>query len=65
MCGYKKGVDVMNKSHQKGKIAPKDEVIRCRISKELNEAINKYCQENGRTKSDVIIEGVQKVIKRK
>lgn len=55
----------MNKSHQKGKIAPKDEVIRCRISKELNETINKYCQENGRTKSDVIIEGVQKVIKRK
>ena len=54
----------MNKSHPKGK-ETKDDLIRCRVSKELKDKLETYCRENGRTISDVIIEGINKVIKKK
>ena len=59
-----KGVDDMNKSHPKGK-ETKDDLIRCRVSKDLKDKLETYCRENGRTISDVIIEGINKVIKKK
>lgn len=43
---------------------PKDIVIRCRISKELNEQIEKYCSEHGVTKTEVMIKGIESVIKK-
>ena len=42
----------------------KDVVIRCRISKELNERIEQYCKENNVTKTDVMIKGIETVIKK-
>lgn len=61
----RKGDDDMKTIQPQGKNLPKDEVIRCRVSKELKERIETYCQETGKTISDVIIEGINKVIKRK
>lgn len=61
----RKGDDDMKAIQPQGKNLPKDEVIRCRVSKELKERIEIYCQETGKTISDVIIEGINKVIKRK
>lgn len=42
---------------------PKDVVIRCRISKELNEKIESYCRKHGTTKTAVMIKGIETVIK--
>lgn len=44
---------------------PKDIVIRCRISKELNERIERYCSEHRVTKTEVMIKGIESVIKNK
>lgn len=55
----------MSKGHLQGKATPKDEVIRCRVSKELKENLENYCRNNGKTISEVIIEGINKTIKKK
>lgn len=43
----------------------KDTVIRCRVTKEFNEKLEDYCEKSGKTKTAVIVEGVETVIKRK
>jgi hypothetical protein len=42
----------------------KDIVIRCRITKELNDKIEKYCHSHGTTKTDVMIKGITSVIEK-
>ena len=41
----------------------KDVVIRCRVSKEFNKKIEEYCEKHGVTKTDVIIKGIEVIIK--
>ena len=43
---------------------PKDFTIRCRIDNELHKELIKYCRENGVSKSDVIIQGINRIIKK-
>lgn len=44
---------------------PKDVTIRCRVSKELNQELEKYCEKNKTTKSEVMTKGIEKIIKAK
>lgn len=43
----------------------KDAVIRCRITKELNTQLEKFCEENSMTKSEVIIKGIRRIMEQK
>lgn len=40
----------------------KDVVIRCRVTKEFDKALEKYCNEHNTTKTVVMIEGIKKII---
>lgn len=43
----------------------KDVTIRCRVTKELNDRLETYCKEKHTTKSEVMIKGIETVIKEK
>ena len=43
----------------------KDTVIRCRVTKELNSRLEKYCKDHNVTKSEVIIKGISQIIGQK
>lgn len=43
----------------------KDVVIRCRITKEFNERLEKFCEEKGTTKSEVMIKGIRQIMEQK
>lgn len=42
--------------------SPKDVTIRCRIDQSLNKRLEAYCKDKQKTKTDVMIEGIKKVI---
>ncbi len=44
---------------------PRDVTIRCRVTTELNKRLEKYCKENNVTKSNVMVKGIESVIKSK
>lgn len=43
----------------------KDAVIRCRVTKELNEQLENYCKNNNVTKSEIMIKGIKQIIGQK
>lgn len=43
----------------------KDITIRCRVTKDLNNRLETYCEENETTKSKVMIQGIESIITKK
>lgn len=43
--------------------SPKNITIRCRIDTELNEKLEAYCKDSQKTKTEVMIEGIKRVLK--
>lgn len=43
----------------------KEVTIRCRVTKDLNDRLEAYCKEKLTTKSDVMIKGIETIIKEK
>lgn len=44
---------------------PKTVEVKARIDKETNERLEKYCKENGVTRTEVVREGIETVLGRK
>lgn len=43
----------------------KDTVIRCRVTKDLDERLEKYCKKNNTTKSKVMTDGIEHIINKR
>lgn len=43
----------------------KDAVIRCRVTKELNEQLETYCKEHNTTKSEIMIKGIKQIMEQR
>ena len=44
---------------------PKDAIIKCRVTSEFSKRLDEYCKENNVSKTDVIVRGVEIIIKKK
>lgn len=42
----------------------KDVTIRCRVTRELDEKLERYCEANHTTKSAVMIQGIEEALKK-